>query len=144
MFSMREILVFAVGMVAGDGAHHVGGVLLPQMNRAIGLRGFSFRPFAAPIADYRFCTAGGNEDDVAGFHLCHHCLAARLGRTAAHANFFAEFASRDHNCRPALIGSISQLHQQFLPEMVGRNHLSLPHRCHTIGLRLFCISSEGN
>jgi hypothetical protein len=81
------------------------------------------------IADYRFCTAGGNEDDVAGFHLCQHCLAARLGRTVAHTNFFAEFARRDHNCRPALSGSVSQLHQQFVYEMVNGNQLPiLPRR----------------
>jgi len=80
--------------------------------------GFSLGRSRQPIADYRFCTAGGNEDDVAGFHLCQHCLAARLGRTVAHANIFAEFASRDHNCRPALSGSASQLRQQFVPEMV--------------------------
>jgi len=80
--------------------------------------GFSLGRSRQPIADYSFCTAGGNEDDVAGFHLCQHCLAARLGRTVAHANIFAEFASRDHNCRPALSGSASQLRQQFVPEMV--------------------------
>ena len=88
--------------------------------------GFSLGRSRQPIADYRFCTAGGNEDDVAGFHLCHHCLAARLGRTVTHANFFAEFARRDHNCRPALFGSASQLRQQFVPEMVNGNQLNLP------------------
>jgi hypothetical protein len=50
--------------------------------------GFLLSRSRQPIADYRFCTAGGNEDDVAGFHLCHHFLAARLGRNVAHANIF--------------------------------------------------------
>jgi hypothetical protein len=81
--------------------------------------GFSLGRSRQPIADYRFCTAGGNEDIVAGLHLGLHCLAARLGRTAAHANIFAEYARSDHNCRPALIGSASQLPSQFVPEMVG-------------------------
>ena len=80
--------------------------------------GFSLGRSRQPIADYRFRTTGGNEDDVAGFHLCQHRLAARLGRTVTHTNFFAEFARRDHNCRPTLSGSVSQLHQQFVSEMV--------------------------
>jgi hypothetical protein len=88
--------------------------------------GLSLGRSRQPIADYRFCTAGGNEDDVAGFHLGQHCLAARLGRTVTHANIFAEFARRDHNCRPALSGSASQLHQQFVPEMVDGNQLPTP------------------
>jgi hypothetical protein len=71
-----------------------------------------------PIADYHFCTADGSEDIVAGLNLGLHCLEARLGPTITHANLFAEFASRDHYCRPALIGSAFQLRQQFVPEMV--------------------------
>jgi hypothetical protein len=60
-----------------------------------------------------------NEDGVAGFHLSLHCLAARMGRTAAHADISTKFARRDDNCRRALRGSASQLRQQFVPKMVG-------------------------
>jgi hypothetical protein len=71
--------------------------------------GFSLGRSRQPIADRHSRTAGGNEDIVAGFHLCLHRLAARLGRTAAHANIFAEFTRRDHDRRRALSGSASQL-----------------------------------
>jgi hypothetical protein len=51
--------------------------------------GFSLAGSRQPIADRHPCTAGGNEDDVAGFHFCLHRLAASLRRMARITNGFS-------------------------------------------------------
>jgi hypothetical protein len=47
----------------------LGGNPRPTARCCTHRAGFSFGRSRQPIADYRFCTAGGNEDDVAGLSI---------------------------------------------------------------------------